>query len=178
MKRRVTKSYFNYFYKLKYHLLQRIATDLFKGLGERFDSNYYDDFMAIAKTELLYAMIHFNPSVASFNTFLYHRVSGIIRHYIDTNIKYFKRNESEAQPEFVNGYYNNPVGSGLDIQELLDSLSPNEATVLRMRYLESYTLLEITELTGFSSYKIIDLQNKAVHKLNNNFNGVSCSMYT
>jgi RNA polymerase sigma factor (sigma-70 family) len=171
MNRRITEGYYNYYYKLKYHLLQRIVNDLFKGMFGRFDTNYLDDFMAIAKTELLYAMIHFDSSKGSFNTFLYHRVNGTIRHYVDSSIKYFQRNDTEIHPEFVNSYYDNPVSSGLEVQELLDSLSSDEASVLRMRYLESHTLLEITKLTGFSSYKIIDLQNKAVHKLNNNFRG-------
>lgn len=161
--RRITKSYFNYFYKQKYNLLKKISSDLHKkynmiGLD-------LEDLLAIARNELLYSMIHFNKDLGAFNTLLWHRVSGSIRHFIDQNIKQATRYESETRREFINAQYNNPVCSGVQIKEMFDYLKEEEAQVLRMRYLESNTLLEITEKTGFSTYRILDLQKSATEKL-------------
>lgn len=169
MQRRITKGYFEFYYKQKYNLLKKIASDLFKKFGKGYDENYFNDFIAIANNELLYSMIHFDLSLGGFNTFLYHRVSGSIRHFIDSNIKQATRYETELRKEFINAEYNEPIGSGLMIQEMLDYLKEDEAKVLRMRYLENCTLREMTEKTGFSTYKILDLQREAVDKLQNRF---------
>jgi RNA polymerase sigma factor (sigma-70 family) len=165
VKRRITSGYFDFYYKQKYNLLKKIANDLFKKFGKGYDENYLNDFLSIARTELLYSMIHFNITLGAFNTFLYHRVSGSIRHFIDSNIKQATRYETELRKEFINAEYNEPVGSGLIIEEMFDSLKEEEAEVLRLRYLSNMTLLEITEKTGFSTYSILNLQKKATEKL-------------
>ena len=167
MKRRITASYFNYFYKQKYNLLKKIAGKLYK----KNNTDNFDDFMAIARNELLYSMIHFDSTLGAFNTLLWHRVSGSIHHHIDSNIKQSARYQSELRKEFINAEYNEPVGSGLIIEEMLESLNKEEADILRLRYLNSMTLLEITEKTGFSTYKILDLQKNAAEKLQNKFGG-------
>jgi RNA polymerase sigma factor (sigma-70 family) len=169
MQRRITSGYFDFYYKQKYNLLKKITNDLFKKFGKGYDENYLNDFLSIARTELLYSMIHFNITLGAFNTFLYHRVSGSIRHFVDSNIKQATRYETELRKEFINAEYNEPIGSGLMIQEMLDYLKEDEAKVLRMRYLENCTLREMTEKTGFSTYKILDLQREAVDKLQNRF---------
>lgn len=169
MRRRITKGYFDFYYKQKYNLLKSISSNLIKKLGRQFDTNYFDDFMAIAKMELLYSMIHFNSSLGAFNTFLYHRVSGSVSHFIDSSIKRSTRYETELRKEFINAEYNEPVCSGLVVEEMLESLHEDEARILKLRYLESCTLLEITEKTGFSTYKILDLQNEATEKLRSKF---------
>lgn len=161
VKRRITKDYYNHYYKQKYNLLKKIAGNLYK----KHNKDDFDDFMAIAKVELLYSMIYFNPILGAFNTFLYHRVSGSIHHRVDTNIKQATRYESENRAEFINAQYNTPICSGIQIKEMFDYLQKEEAQVLRMRYLENNTLLEITEKTGFSTYSILNLQKKATEKL-------------
>lgn len=169
IKRRITKDYYNRYYRQKYGLLKNICNNSIKKLGKQFDINYFDDFMAIAKVELLYSMIHFNSSLGAFNTFLYHRVSGSVSHFIDSSIKQSTRYETEMRKEFINAEYNEPVGSGLIIQEMFDYLKEDEAKILKLRYLANMTLLEITEHTGFSTYKILDLQREATQKLQNKF---------
>ena len=110
-------------------------------------------------------MIHFNPILGAFNTLLWHRVSGSIHHYIDSNIKQSARYQSELRKEFINAEYNEPVCSGLIVEEMLDYLHEDEAKILKLRYLESCTLLEITEKTGLSTYSVLNLQKKATEKL-------------
>ena len=161
VKRRITKDYYNHYYKQKYNLLKKISSNLSK----KYNVNHFDDFMAIARNELLYSMIHFDSTLGAFNTILWHRISGSIRHCIDTNIKQVTRYESETRREFINAEYNEPVGSGLIIEEMFDYLQKEEAQILKMRYLENNTLLEITEKTGFSTYSILNLQKKATEKL-------------
>jgi len=167
VKRRITKSYFNYFYKTKQNLLKKIACDLHKKYN--MIGVDLEDLLAIARNELLYSMIHFDSILGAFNTLLWHRVSGSIHHFIDSNTKRTERYKSEARKEFINAEYNEPVGSGLIIEEMLESLNKEEADVLRLRYLSSMTLREITESTGFSTYKILDLQREGCEKLRNRF---------
>jgi len=161
IKRRITKGYFDFYYRQKYGLLKKIASNLSK----KYNVNHFDDFMAIARNELLYSMIHFDSTLGAFNTLLWHRVSGSIHHYIDSNIKQSERYQSELRKEFINAEYNEPVCSGLIIEEMFDYLQKEEAQILKMRYLENNTLLEITEKTGFSTYSILNLQKKATEKL-------------
>lgn len=173
MQRRITKGYFDFYYKQKYNLLRKIASDLFTKYKKGYDENYFNDFLSIARTELLYAMIHFDINLGAFNTFLYHRISGSIRHFIDSSIKQATRYETELRKEFINAEYNEPACSGLIIEEMLESLNKEEAEILRLRYLSNMTVLEITEKTGFSTYKILSLQNEATEKLQNKFGGDS-----
>ena len=155
MKRRITKSYFNFYYKQKYNLLKKITSNLIKKyFVNQFD---FDDFMSIAKRELLYSMINFDPKLGAFNTFLWHRVNGSTSHFIDSSIKQLTRYETENRREFINAQYNNPTCSGIQIEEMFDYLQEDEAKVLKLRYMENCTLLEITERTGLSTYKILDL---------------------
>jgi len=170
VKRRITKDYYNHYYKQKYNLLKKISSNLSK----KYNVNHFDDFMAIARNELLYSMIHFDSTLGAFNTILWHRISGSIRHCIDTNIKQVTRYESETRREFINAEYNEPVCSGLVINEMLDHLDDDESQILKLRYLSGMTLLEITEKTGFSTYKILDLQKCATEKLRNKFGSDLC----
>jgi RNA polymerase sigma factor (sigma-70 family) len=131
----------------------------------KYDEYRFNEYLSIANNELLYSMIHFDINLGAFNTFLYHRVRGSIRHFIDQNVKQSIRYGSEIQKEFINAQYNEPICSGLILEEMFDCLKEDEAKVLKLRYLDNCTLREMTEKTGFSTYSILNLHKKATEKL-------------
>ena len=78
MRRRITSSLSNHRMNRWENMLNVICRRLCPGATQ------LDDAMAVARRELLYALIHFDPAKARFVTYLYARVHGKVRHYLES----------------------------------------------------------------------------------------------
>ena len=162
--RRITKSYYNYFYNKKIGLLKSITNSVYRSFGATNDK---DDLLSIAKNQLLYAMINFNGSKGSFNTYLYHRVNGTLRHFVQNKIRL--KMIQDRQISISKNSCKDNTEDKIFVNEMLSSLTEEESKILRMRYLNNNTLEEISKVVNFSVCKVMKISDRAIVKLQKNF---------
>ena len=154
MQRRITSSYYNYYYKTKVKLLGSIVAS--------FKYKNPDELMAIAKVKLLYAMIHYNNQLGSFNNYLYRTIHGNI-------LKNIRRERNLCKNIYDNTVVsvskNTSQDDSIFIREVLEKLSERERNILVMYYLENNTLREISEKLDISSNCVFTSKNKAIKKI-------------
>lgn len=155
--RRITGSYFNYYYKTKIRLLYKIVSDFrFKDKG---------DLMSIAKIELLYSMIYYDAKLGSFNSYLYSRVRGQILNFIR------KEKKHKVATLEINNFEGkiNPKIDTIFLEEILSSLKDDEREILELYYLSSHTLREIATKLNISTSCAHMTKIRALKKLRENF---------
>lgn len=158
MQRRITSAYYNYYYKSKVKLLSRIVSG--------FKYNNPEELMAIAKIELLYAMIHLDYSKASLNTYIYQRIYGnVLRHMRDEK-EWCKKVDIDLD---LLGEESDSCSRDIFINEILSCLSNKEKNVIELYYLENNTLKEISEKLDISTNCVFNIKNKAIIKIKETF---------
>lgn len=162
--RRITKSYYNYFHSKKIGLLKSRTNSVCRSYGSVNDR---EDLLSIAENQLLYSMINFDMSKGSFNTYLYHRVNGTLRHFVQNKIRL--KMIQDRQISLSKNYCRDNTENRMFIDEMLSSLNEDESTILTMRYLNSNTLEEISKVVKFSICKVMKISNRAIVKLQKTF---------
>jgi len=156
--RRITSSYYNYYYKNKIKLIMKIIS--------KFRYINPEELESIARSELLYSMIYFNQSLGSFNTYLYIRIRGNILRYIRDE-KEWCRND-DIDPNLLFGEKDH-CSRNIFVNEILSSLNPREKQILELYYLENNTLREISEKLCISTNCVFVTKNKALNRIKDTF---------
>ncbi len=152
-KRRITKCYFNRFLSKFEHLLKKI-------IWQECNVNP-EEYLSIAYGELLYVMIHFDQFTypqtkrGSFCSYLYFRVSGVLKHVIQRELKY---TGTELFDNFA-------VKDNLPIEEILENLNSIEKSIINEYYVGRKTLQELKSEMGISTGTIIKYRKRAVRKI-------------
>lgn len=157
-KRRITKSYFNYFYdKLEWMLKNNIV---FKHSLSESD---IDDYLDIAQRGLLYCMIHFDQRYhCSMTTFVYAYVEQHVRNQKRDDLK-ARSVETDSLP--IERSYTEDLDLKILVEELLDKLSDIEREVVRQKWFENQTLEEIAENIGMSRARVGQISQRAMSKM-------------
>lgn len=159
-RRRITKSYYNYYYKQKSEFLKKYIKKLSK-------NNNFNDFLQNARIELLYSMINFDSTFnTSFNTYLCQRIYNNIRHYI---VKSKKEKNVLLDIDFVGQSNINHQDNKILLKEIFSILSEKEMKILTMCFFNSDTLEEAGAKLGISAASAFNIKNKAIQKIRNKF---------
>lgn len=153
--RRITKSYFNYYYRTKIRLINKIVIN--------FQYKNPDELLAIAKNELLYSMIYFNGKLGSFNSYLFLRIRGNILRYIRDEKKWL--NNIDVSEMCIKDSRNVDLDKDLIIEDLFKDLSEKERNVLDLHYLQGNTIREIAQKMNTSTCTIMKSKNRAIQKI-------------
>ena len=167
MRRRITSSYYNY-YRAKYrHMMMQIVARVLK-------SEDVEDGLQIADCELLWAMIHYDPSRGSLITYVQIRLAGRLRHYLKKRMR-----EEVPFSLIVEDPMTLPVGQKglscwhdrdatlkIDLDDILSRclLTDEERFVLESHFRDSMTLREIGDITSQSRTTIMNLKNSGLKK--------------
>lgn len=164
-KRRITSSYFDYYYRKFEPFLAKSAGSM---ASQRAD---FDDYLAISMAELMNSMIRFDPSVgATLLTWLGNRVSGVLRHAkrsVDRNL----RREGLMFNDKINDLKSRDVDCGIKItvEEILSILNDTERSMLKSRFMESMSLKEVESDSNTSRAKVMNVCRLAKERLVENF---------
>jgi len=158
MKRRtITLQYYNFYYGLYRPILATYVA------GLSANSTEFDEFMSIAREQLLYVLKHFDADVGSFRAYLRCRVWGIVKHEKDRRAKH--------KSVFSMGSFDNCAGveynhdDRLIVEEMLECLDDRQRMVLSSYYLDSMTFREIEAATGIPVSTAYVVKNKALQKI-------------
>jgi len=155
-RRRITKSYYNYYYVRFKGILKNNAI---KYSVTRSD---IDDNFVMACRELLYAMVHYNGS-SSLITFLSIRVAGKLRHARDKNAKFpIILMESILLQDHS---YEQDFETSLAIKEAMGSLTGLERNIVIASCMENIPLRQISVQHKISHCMIHNIKKQALKKL-------------
>lgn len=155
-RRTITLQYYNFYYNLyKPFLTTHVA-------GLSSSKHEFDEYMSIAREELLYVMKRFDSDSGAFKAYLRRRVWGKIQHW--------KQKESRHKAAFSSSFDNcSSVGENLDnkmiVEEMLECLDEEQRRVLSSYYLDSMTFREIEATTGIPVSTAYVLKSKALQKI-------------
>jgi len=155
--RRITSQYYNFYYRLyKPFLVTYVA-------GLATNSTEFDEFMSIAREQLMFVLKNFNPDIGAFKSYLRCRVWGFIKHEKDRRAKH--------RSVFSNGSFDNLGGveynqdDRLIVEEMLECLDDKQRMVLSSYYLENMTFREIESATGIPVSTAYVMKNTALQKI-------------
>ena len=124
----------------------------------------FEDNMAVALEQLLYAMIHYNPDRGAFTTYFYHRLWGCIRHSYQRQERCICPSNSEA--EMLTLQENKmEIDLPMFVDELLSCLNPYQRKVIESYFLKNLTLREIEAITNTSYTTVQTNREKALKKI-------------
>jgi len=137
---------------------------MIKSISRKFSKNpfQYNSYFNIGISELMYSMIHFDPRIASFNTYLYNRVSGKIKHLIRKET-IIKDREGNIEKNYTEHREKND--DKILIEEIFNLLNNEEKMVLKMYYIENNTLQEVCDKTNISVSNIYNIKNRAINRV-------------
>jgi RNA polymerase sigma factor (sigma-70 family) len=122
--------------------------------------------MSIGKIELLYSMIHFDKTLASFNTYLFQRIYGNILRFIRDEKEWCKNIDMDLNTIKNKSH---DISNTILIKEILSSLSERERKILELYYLENNTLREISDKLDLSTNCIFINKIKALKRIKETF---------
>lgn len=129
----------------------------------------FDDNMAIAMEQLLYTMIHYDPSRnTAFTTYLVHRTWGRIRHNIQKQMKCVCPSNNEMEMLLLPGN-KKEIDLPMLVDELLACLDPYQRQILESYFMGNKTLREIQKETGTSYTTVQTNREKALEKIRTAF---------
>ena len=160
MQRRITSSLFN-------HRIGRWE-NMLKGICFRLclSTAQVDDAMAVARRELLYAMIHFDPARARFVTYLYCRVRGRVQHLLESERRHrrIELMDEERLADFAVGEAGDPAET-LTAHEILDGLDEKERALLWGHLAEGKSVRQVSREIGCSHVNLFSVRDRAVARV-------------
>ena len=125
-----------------------------------------DDAMAVARRELLCAMIHFDPARARFVTYLYCRVRGRVRHFLESERRHqrIELMDEERLADFAVGEADDPVDA-LTAHEILDGLDEKERALLWGHLAEGKSVRQVSREIGCSHANLFSVRDRAVARV-------------
>lgn len=154
--RSITSQYYNYYYRLyKPFLIAQVS-------GLAYGSSEFDDYMSIAREELMFVLKKFNPNSGSFKSYLRCRVWGAIKHRQDKESKHNCVFSIPSNDKCIGVSYND---NKLIVEEMLDCLDDIHKTIISSYYLDNMTFREIQAATGIPVSTIYVMKNKAIQKI-------------
>jgi len=160
MRRRITSSLSNHRMNRWENMLNVICRRLCRGATQ------LDDAMAVARRELLYAMIHFEPARARFVTYLYARVRGKVRHFLDSERRHQRVELMDAGmlADMAGGEADDP-SEALTAHEILDGLSERERTLLWGHLAEGKSVRQVAREMGCPHVNLFSVRHRAVARV-------------
>ena len=157
MQRRITSSLFNHRIGRWENMLMVICRRLCPGATQ------LDDATAIARRELLYAMIHFDPEKARFVTYPYTRVHGKVRHFLESERRHHRVEliDEGMLADFVAG---DPAVI-LAAREVLDGLDEKERALLWGHLAEGKSVRQVSREIGCSHVNLFSVRDRAVARV-------------
>ena len=160
MRRRITSSLFNHRMGRWENMLMVICRRLCTGATQ------LDDAMAVARRELLYALIHFDPEKARFVTYLYARVHGRVRHFLESERRH-QRVElmDEGMLADMAGGEADDLAETLTAHEVLDGLSGKERALLWGHLAEGKSVRQVAREMNCSHVNLFPVRDRAAEKV-------------
>lgn len=165
-KRRITKSYYDYFCNTKMKYIRSIIANYLKSIKKLYlmESDDINEFIQMGFIQLLYSMIYFDTSKGSFNTYLYTRINGYLKHMnlgkeiLGTELPFDTLLVTHTD-------YQLPIY----LEELTANLTDQEKQVLKICIMDGCTLREASGVTGLSFTSVFNIKNRALDKIRENY---------
>lgn len=160
MRRRITSSLFNHRMGRWENMLMVICRRLCHGATQ------LDDAMAVARRELLYALIHFDPGKARFVTYLYARVHGRVRHFLESERRHQRVElmDEGILADMAGGEADDP-SDALTAHEILDGLGEKERTLLWGHLAEGKSVRQVAREMGCPHVNLFSVRDRAVARV-------------
>jgi len=164
MKRRITSSYYNYCYSLKQEYISNLIKKYLKGIKKAnlLVSDDFYEFLQLGRIELLYTMINYDKEKSSFNTYLYIRILGALRHLKILDKQ--KNNDIDFINNIPNKKQENNYGSML-IEDILSCLNDEEKQIIQSCCIDGLTLRKASNIIGKSYCAIHHTKKRAFDKI-------------
>ncbi len=165
-RRRITSSYYNYFYNKHIPYINKIINSVKKG------RNFVlDDIQSIGYEQLLRSMIYYNRAYSSdLKTYLTHRVYGCARTIVNKDLRQKRQRENYIQsvPNNYDCVYNNDTY--MILEELFVHLNEREKKLFIMKFIEQKSASEIAEELSIVKPTVYLIEKRAIKKLKGIFN--------
>ncbi len=160
MRRRITSSLFNHRMNRWENMLIAICRRLCPGATQ------LDDAMAVARRELLYALIHFDPARARFVTYLYCRVRGRVQHFLESERRHQRVElvDEERLADLAATESDDPAET-LTAHEILDGLDEKERALLWGHLAEGKSVRQVSREIGCSHVNLFSVRDRAVARV-------------
>lgn len=161
--RRITTSYY------EYHLRQH--ADLLAAIVSQFasHSSAREEMMRVAESELLWAMIHFDPTINSnFRYYVMTRIKRRLQHYLRDEAKHTRLLPGDDYT-FDNLDYEDDPLPRLVVEEILDPCTPLERAVVWGLHAEGKSLRQIAVEKGVSRRRVARALRTGMSKIHDRF---------
>ena len=125
-----------------------------------------DDAMAVARRELLYALIHFDPAKARFVTYLYARVHGKVRHFLEPERRHQRVElmDEGMLADLAAGESDDPAET-LTAHEVLNGLSGKERALLWGHLAEGKSVRQVAREMGCPHVNLFSVRDRAMARV-------------
>jgi RNA polymerase sigma factor (sigma-70 family) len=161
--RRITTSYYEHHLRRQESLLSAIVSQFSRQSSAR------EEMMRVAESELLWAMIHFDPEInANFKYYVMTRVKRRLQHYLRDEAKHTRMLPSNDYSFDNLNYEDDPVPR-LVVEEILDVCTQLERTVVWGRHAEGKSIRRIAAEKGVSRRRVARALRSGLSKIHDHF---------